>query len=84
MRFGLARGQEGDVIAEARGVDPHEIAAGADFLDPADAVRGLRVAVELDFDLPRARGEVAGRAAGESLREIAGRAGGSEARGCGG
>lgn len=71
MRFGLACGQEGDVVAEAWGVDPHEIAAGADFLDPADAVGGLWVAVELDLDLARARGQVAGRTAGEGLREIA-------------
>ena len=41
------------------------------------------MAVELDFDLARARGEVAGCAAGEGLREIARGAGGAEAWGCG-
>ena len=71
VRFGFACGQEGDVVAEARGVNAHEVAAGADFFDPADAVGRLRVAVELDFDFAGARGEVAGCAAGEGLREIA-------------
>lgn len=69
--FVLAWREEGDVVAEAGGVDDHEVGAGADFFDPADAVGGLRVAVELDFDFAGAACEVAGCAAGESLDEIA-------------
>lgn len=69
--FVLARREEGDVVAEAGGVDHHEVGARADFLDPADAVGGLRVAVELDFDLAVTAGEIAGRAAGEGLDEVA-------------
>lgn len=70
-RFVLAGRKEGDVVAEAGGVDYHEVGAGADFLDPTDAVRGLRVAVELHFDFAGAPSEVANRAAGEGLDEVA-------------
>lgn len=69
--FVLAGREEGDVVAEARGVDDHEVGACADFLDPADAVGGLRVAVELDFDFAVTAGEIAGGAAGEGLDEVA-------------
>lgn len=41
------RGLEGDVVAEARGVDDHEVGARAGLFDEGDAVGGLRVAVEL-------------------------------------
>ncbi len=70
-RFIFAGREEGDVVAETGGVDYHEVGAGADFLDPTDAVRGLRMAVELDFDFAGAPSEVANRAAGEGLDEIA-------------
>lgn len=45
LRF--AGRQEGDVVAEARRVDYHQVGARRHFFDPADAVGGLRVAVEL-------------------------------------
>lgn len=71
-------------MAEARGVDDHEVGAGADFFDPADAVGGLRVAVELEFDSAGAAREVAGCAAGEGLHEVAEVAFGAELGGGGG
>ena len=48
----LLRGQEGDVAAEARGLDDEEVGAGARFFDQGDAVGGLGVAVELLFGQP--------------------------------
>lgn len=79
----FAWGEEGGVVAEAGGVDDHEVGAGGDFLDPSDAVGGLRMAVELDFDFAGTAGEVAGCTAGEFLHEVADFAFGLEG-GCGG
>lgn len=67
----FAGGEEGGIVAEAGGVDDHEVGAGGDFLDPGDAVGGLGVAVELDFDFAGAASKVAGCAAGEFLHEVA-------------
>ena len=41
------RGLEGDVVAEAWGLDDEEVGAGAGFFDQGDAVGGVLVAVEL-------------------------------------
>ncbi len=67
----LAGREEGDVVAEAGRVDDHEVGARGDLLDPADAVRALRVAVELDLDAARAARQVARRAARELLGQVA-------------
>ena len=41
--------EEGDVVAKARRIYHHQVGAGRDFLDHADAVSGLGVAVELNI-----------------------------------
>ena len=63
--------EKGNIVAETRGVDDHQVRAGGDFLDPGDAVGGLGMAVELNFDLAGAAGKIAGCAAGEFLHEVA-------------
>ena len=47
VRLVLLGWEEGDVVAETRGLDDHEVGAGAGFFDEGDAVGGLGVAVEL-------------------------------------
>ena len=62
--FVFTRGEKGDVVAETGCIDDHEVGARADLLNPADAVGGLGVAVELDFDFAVTACEVARCAAG--------------------
>ena len=38
---------EGDIVAEARCIDNHEVGAGACFLDHSDSIGRLRIAMEL-------------------------------------